>query len=1252
MIILRVTNDNGDVADIQVQDPIDLRLDISAIENATIGDVYGISSQEFSVVGNNDVNAFFGNLYNLGASPSVALENSIPCQVLLNGAEVFKGKLYIKNIITDSDGYNSIYNVVVVNEVVDFKFELQDTYLAQLDFSKFDHDFTFANISASWEGNLATGSIVYPFVNYGSPEDDVDAPDYAFAVTSATGSNTFDNEASPLRLIDFKPAIKARDIVDVIFSGSSYEYTSSFFNSEYFNDLFVLATANDQLGPNNVSPVYQSAWAYNESGSQVLAANSLAKVEFDKEVIDNANNFSLVNDRYTADTTGNYTYQIAIDYTIGNWFPSTTDTVAVYLRKNGGSIINSQFYYNLSPTGSAFLQATVALQPSDYLEVELAFNSTNGTRFLTILNEVGKPSYYPDGYVTYFQIKGPASLLGGNIDIAAQFPDDLKALDFLQGLIEKFNLVVEAVPNSTNLLSIEPYQDWIQQGTEKDWTDKVDRSEKFEITHPVTEMPRTILFSDEDDEDILNKYTIEKKGKTFGSYTFTSDSDLAEGERRVGKVFAATPVTGIPNGRDFVVPHLCSVTENRDFRPIKFKPRLLYNFGPQTVPTTAWGITTSGTTNRGTIYVRDENSTVQAVTRYNAMSTLTAIPVNYNTGQDLHFNNDLYTQYFQASANGKVKADAYRTYWATYINSLYDIDARKLTCNVYLKPSEIQDIRLNDKYFIDGAYYRINKINGANLTRRDTVEVELIKTSPLQLKFPRRRRRIGDITTYDITLDYNSLSVDGTGRYINIDTGATVDDYYQLQGPAAKDGLQIYNNAGTASVVWDYQQPVDNTSLFSQQTIGTNQVAVGASKASVVGSSNLVKTSTDTSFVIGARNEVRENTNNVTVIGDSNIVDQLSYNVQILGGVENFTSGSNNNLAIVGGTGSYAENTDYSAIINSYNAGLRDSDVTTLIGAHENEVVVNGNGHTVIGLNFEGGGLDLLSTRENSVWLGDTYIGEALFSNKKTLECGDAVTFDLSNTTYKHDHIFLLNWSGLAPGNTDITLPNAANSDYKDIIYTFVSNGSFEGANGGLTQVTLEGFSGQKINGQDSIIIKNPYQAITLTTSGSEWITLQDSVTNTYGAFYATGSQPLAATGTAQAIILNDGWEDYGISISGSSKLVIDNPGTYKLTATLQLNNYDNQPQDATFWLKFNGTNWPYSSTRTTIRAAQVPGSTPSAQTVTMDFVGTSISPGDYVELFWAGTDTDLVLEFYAGDDLGAGEPAAPPVSVMIVPVS
>ena len=1135
-VILRCTNDEGVVQDIQVQDQLDLRLDISAIENGTIGDVFGISSQDFALVGDNDVNAFFGNLYNLGATPSVALQNSIPCQVLYNGAEVFKGKLYIKNIVTDSDGYNTLYNVIVVNEVVDFKFELQDKYLAQFDFSAYDHDYTYTNVSESWGGNLLGGAIIYPFVNYGKPENDTDAPDYAFASYNSTGSNTFDNYNHPLRLVDFKPAIRTKDVVDAIFSGSSYDYTSSFFNTDYFESLYLLTTPDDTLGVSNISPVSQSAWAYISSSVQTVTANTQVQVDFDAEIVDNGNNFNLATDQYTADIPGLYSYQTNISYYVGNYTTFTpTDRVSIYIRKNGLSIIDSFDTIGPSATGSAFLQGDVNLNAGDYLVVEIAFSTLSGTKFLTLVNDQSQPSYYPSGYQSYFQVKGAPSALGANVDMADQFPDDLKALDFLDGLIQKFNLVVEPVPNSRNLIRIEPYQDWIDSGNQKDWTNKVDRNEKFEISHPILEQPRTITFSDENDTDVLNKYTIDNIGRTFGSYTFISDSDLAEGQRKIGKVFAATPVTGIPNGREFVVPHLCSLTDNNNFKPIQFKPRLLYNFGLDSVPQTAFGISGS-TTTRGTIYVRDENAVTHAITSYNAMSTLTAIPVNYDTGQDLHFNNDQFSQYFQVSANGKTKNDAYRGYWATYINSLYDVDARKLTCNVYLKPTEIQNIALNDKIFIDGAYYRINKINGANLTRRDTVEVELIKILAQQLKFPKRR-----VGALDITLDFGSLSIDGTGRYIDINTGDIVSDYEVVYGPGVKDGFRVYNNGGTGSVVWDYQLQIDNTNQFDQKILGTNDIAIGASKVSALGNNNEIKGTTETSFVVGSRNVISENTSNISIIGDLHSVDQESSNVQILGGVANYTSGSNNNLTIVGGTGSYAQNTDYSAIINSYNAGLRDSDVTTLINVHENEVVINGSGHAVIGLNLEGGGLDLLDYRNNSNWLGDTYLGEAIFQEAKTLTVGDGTSIDLSDTQYKHDSLFLLNWSGLSPGTASIELPNYVNNNYEKIIYTFKANDTFNGT----TYLEISGFGGsQLIQGNTTYAFSSSYDYVQLYAQSGSWLVL-----NAPGAGGGGGG----TIGTLQqvtnlgATTTNTVYLQNGVEVTGSAKIT----GSLEVTGSI-----------------------------------------------------------------------------------------------------
>lgn len=1265
MIILRLTNDRGQVADLQPIEDIDLRLNISAIENTEIGVQFGISSQEFAIAGDNDANQFFGNLYNLGATPAVALQNSVDCQVLSDGQETFTGKLYIRNIITDQEGY-TIYNVVVVNETIDFKYRIQNLSLnnPKFDFSAYNHTFTAANVTGSWTNNLFSGSIVYPHIHYGN-DGNPDCPNYAFAGLNSAAAleNTIDNFDSPLRLKDFKPAIKVKDVIDVIFSGSyasgsiGYQYTSSFFESEYFSKLYLLTTSNDQLGPANTNPISQSAWVYRSGSTQTFSDGVEGNIDFNAKSYDNSGNYNTGTDRYYADENGTYRFVGQIAYNIGSWTFDQEQSVTIRVKKIVGiteTVIDTFTRFNPYATGNTFLfQGSYDLDAGDEIRITALFSDPNGA---------GKTMVLQPGLVqTFLQVSGPTTIEGSNVNMSQQFPDDLKALDLIQALIEKFNLVVEPVPNRKNLLSIEPYDTWTDNGTQVDWTNKVDRDINFEISHPVLEQPRTIIFSDEQDDDYLNLYTQEVFNKTYGQYIYTSDSDLAEGERKIGKVFAATPTTNIPNSTRFIIPHLCTkpVNSNEIYKPMTFKPRLLYGIGAQTVESNAAGYSGSSF-QTASYWLKDELNNVTRQSTWYQVSTLSEVPIS-GSALDLHYNNNnqgagaippYWSNVVPNGANFIIgSGDAFTTYWANYINGLYDVDARKLTCNIYLAPNEIPDIRLNQKVFIDGAYYRINKINGANLTRRDTVEVELIKTIARKLTFP--RRRVTNTTTgVSRDIQFQGYNQNGGGNYVDFNTGDPVEDFNTLSQAGPLDGLRVFPSGSsneTGSVVWNYSDPI--IPVIQQTSIGTNTVSADSSKILTVGSNNSVAANVSTVTALGQQHTIQENVTNAFVIGQLHNVGQTSVNTQILGGVGNYSTGSNTNLTIVGGTGSYAQNTDYSAIINGYSAGLRDSDVTTLISPHENEVVINGSGHVVIGLNLEGAGLDLLNTRNNSNWLGDTYIGEALFQEQRVLSINDGDNIDLSDNTYLHESLFVLDWTGLSPATASITLPNANNNNYKNIIYTFVTSGSFVGSNGGLTEVYLEGFSGQKINGQSSYIIKNPYQAVTLTTSAGGWITLNDNVTNTYGAFYATGSQALTATGTAQAIILNDGWEDYGMFISGSSKLVIEKPGTYQLTAIIQLSNDSNQPEDAVFWLKFNGTNWPFSSTRTTIPAHKSAGN-PSSQVVTMSFVGTSISPNDYVELYWAGTDIDLSLDAYAGDDLGAGEPAAPSVSVMITPVS
>ena len=211
-VILRAQNDFGEKFDLEIIDTPDFLLDISAIELGDIGEVFGISSQNFTLPGNDLNNQFFNNLFDLGTTPAVALNKSVPCQVLVDGAGVFTGKLRVDNIITDE--YNDIiYNCVVANETVDFRILTENKGLADLSWAPYSHSYTYASISQSWNDQLFSGSILYPLINYGANPNTAGSPGFEFGGSAYQ----MDNVNTPISVSQFKPAVQAKTIVDEIF---------------------------------------------------------------------------------------------------------------------------------------------------------------------------------------------------------------------------------------------------------------------------------------------------------------------------------------------------------------------------------------------------------------------------------------------------------------------------------------------------------------------------------------------------------------------------------------------------------------------------------------------------------------------------------------------------------------------------------------------------------------------------------------------------------------------------------------------------------------------------------------------------------------------------------------------------------------------------------------------------------------------------------------------------------------------------
>jgi hypothetical protein len=131
-----------------------------------------------------------------------------------------------------------------------------------------------------------------------------------------------------------------------------------------------------------------------------------------------------------------------------------------------------------------------------------------------------------------------------------------------------------------------------------------------------------------------------------------------------------------------------------------------------------------------------------------------------------------------------------------------------------------------------------------------------------------------------------------------------------------------------------------------------------------------------------------------------------------------------------------------------------------------------------------------------------------------------------------------------------------------------------------------------------------------------------------YGSFYSNIDQTLVAINTEQPVTFNSTYPNgaNGISIVDDSKITIANPGTYSMTATLQVANSANSVELAEFWLKLNGQVYPNSATNITLPPRKNVNE-PGYDLATITFVGTSTAPNDFVQIFWQASNTTVYLE-------------------------
>ena len=145
-----------------------------------------------------------------------------------------------------------------------------------------------------------------------------------------------------------------------------------------------------------------------------------------------------------------------------------------------------------------------------------------------------------------------------------------------------------------------------------------------------------------------------------------------------------------------------------------------------------------------------------------------------------------------------------------------------------------------------------------------------------------------------------------------------------------------------------------------------------------------------------------------------------------------------------------------------------------------------------------------------------------------------------------------------------------------------------------------------------------------------------------YGMFQSDADQTAASANTAYAITYNATDYSNGVYTSNNSRINVRNAGVYNLQFSAQLTNNDTSIHDVDIWLAKNGSTVSGSNGQVSIPSSHggVPGHILPAWNYIIE-----LAAGDYVELMWNTTSTQVFLDFIAAQS----SPTRPSTASIIV---
>jgi hypothetical protein len=664
---------------------LDLTKNISAEFTYAIDEIQDFATRNTSfsktivLPGNDTNNKLFGNIFEFGnanlyngAIPNVGYNfnatKSVPCIILVDKIQIFKGVLRMLEIIIDDRSIE--YEVCVFGELGGFINALGNSKLEDIDFGIANTNWTYTNIQNSWDNISGTG-VYFPLIDYG---------------VESTNKVDFSFDA-------FRPALYVKQYLTKILDGSNYTYDFPLLSTALMNRLVIPHNQKNLTRKDTTQFIATPKNANYPIASKVAFTAS----QLGPFLVNVANNTFT----YNSATTTTINFQVVIS---GAIIDANTTYFDIALRKNGVNISSQGFTPNtFDYIFTADLSVdNITVNNTDYFDIFVTSDAGSGFGYDITGDTI---------LVGTEIIQEVAVAYGDPIVINDTIPKGIFQKDFFASIVKMFNLYVYEDKLVEKKLIIKPFIDFYD-GSQVDWTNKVDRGSVMRLK-PMSEFTaRYYDYKYKQDNDFYAENYRKKFNEGYGDYIYDSENEFVKEVDATELVFAGT-VLYRKTGTDKIYSAIYKLS-NENTKEDKMDSVIRILQAKKITGVTTWSIR-NGVGGSVIASYSDYGYAGHLDDPYNPQAD-----INWGVTKEVYYNPTSVTA-----------ANLFNGYWSEYIAEITDKDSKLLTCSLKLNEIDIYNLDFSKLIYIDGSLWRLNKVLDYNPMDFNVTKVELLKVIEL-----------------------------------------------------------------------------------------------------------------------------------------------------------------------------------------------------------------------------------------------------------------------------------------------------------------------------------------------------------------------------------------------------------------------------------------------------------------------------------------------------------------------------------------